>query len=196
VHAAVSPGGVLPGQPQDEVADFLAGLRSAGLTRVAPLVPDLATVPGQQCSWRDQAVARSPAGSSRASAARMARSAQSGMGRDTWRRRTANSWRRARISASLAAWPRLSRYSQPKTRMMVRYRSRIGTVRDLASSRSARQTAGHGLCVEFWSGTGLGRPAARTGTCLPGWPWVSRAGTGLRRWPGHSFKRRPSWALP
>jgi integrase len=37
--------------------------------------------------------------------------------------------------------------------MMVRYRSRIGTVRDLASSRSARQTAGHGLCVEFWSGT-------------------------------------------
>ena len=31
-------------------------------------------------------------------------------------------------------WPRLSRYSQPKTRMMVRYRSRIGTARDLASS--------------------------------------------------------------
>jgi hypothetical protein len=33
VRAAVSPGGVLPGQPQYEVADFLAGLRSAGLTR-------------------------------------------------------------------------------------------------------------------------------------------------------------------
>jgi hypothetical protein len=60
VHAAVSPGGVLPGQPQYEVADFLAGLRSAGLTRVAPLVPDEAAVPGQQRSWRDQAVAAQP----------------------------------------------------------------------------------------------------------------------------------------
>jgi hypothetical protein len=157
VHAAVSPNDVI--EPVSRLlrsanATLPAGLRSAGLTRVAPLVPmrrrcQASSVPGvtRRCP-------RSPAGSSRASAARMARSAQSGLGRATWRRRTATLWRRARISASLAAWPRLSRYSQPKTPIMVRYRSRIGTVRDLASLRSARQTAGHGLCIEFWSGTG------------------------------------------
>jgi hypothetical protein len=49
----------------------------------------------------------------------------------------------------------VSSCNQPKTRMMVTYRSRIGTVRDLASSRSAGQTAGHSLCTEFWSSTRL-----------------------------------------
>ena len=198
MHEALSPGGVLPGQPQYEVAGFLAGLRSAGLTRVAPLLPDEVTcqassVPGVTRRWP-----RSPAGSSRASAARMARSAQSGLGRDIWRRRTATSWRRARISASLAAWPRLSRYSQPKTRMMVRYRSRIGTVRDLALSRSARQTAGHGLCIEFWSGTGARAPPSRRhrpghgryARCAPGFPPGPRCNaTGT---PGRTRPRRPS----
>jgi hypothetical protein len=38
------------------------------------------------------------------------------------------------------------------TRTTDRYRSRIGTSRDLSSSRSAGQTAGHRLCAEFWSG--------------------------------------------
>src|ERR1017187_7970045 len=76
------------------------------------------------------------------------------------------------ISASFDAWPRLSRRSQPKSRMMVRYRSRISTVRDLAPSRSAGQTAGHGLRIEFWSGT-RSRPsprahrAQRQPTCQP-----------------------------
>jgi hypothetical protein len=81
-------------------------------------------------------------------------------GRENWlqrgrgRRRTATSWRRTRISASFDAWPRLSRSSQLKTRMMVRYRSRIGTDRDLASSRSAGQTAPMVTAhIEFWSGT-------------------------------------------
>ena len=43
----------------------------------------------------------------------------------------------------------------------MRYRSRIGTVRDLASSRSAGQTAGHSLCAEFWSSTGRRAAAQR-----------------------------------
>src|SRR5450759_5758423 len=59
------------------------------------------------------------------------------------------------ISASFDAWPRPSRSSQPKTRMTVRYRSRIGTDRELASSRSAGQTAGHRHRSEFWSSTGV-----------------------------------------
>jgi hypothetical protein len=37
---------------------------------------------------------------------------------------------------------------------MTRYRSQIGTVRDLALPWSTRQTAGHDLRVEFWSGAG------------------------------------------
>ena len=48
VHAAVSPGGVLPGQSQDQVADFVAGLRAAGRARAGPFALDEATVPGQQ----------------------------------------------------------------------------------------------------------------------------------------------------
>ena len=75
---------------------------------------------------------RGLAGSSRASAARTAPSVQSSRGRVTWRRRTALSWRRIRISAFLDAWVRSSRRSQLKTRIMMRYRRRIGTDRDLA----------------------------------------------------------------
>jgi hypothetical protein len=35
----------------------------------------------------------------------------------------------------------------------MRYRTRIGTDRDLASSQPAGQSAGHSACTEFWSGT-------------------------------------------
>jgi len=60
VHAAVSPGRVLPCQAQDQVADLLAGRRSAGLTRVRPLALDEAAVPGEQRARRDQPVAAQP----------------------------------------------------------------------------------------------------------------------------------------
>jgi hypothetical protein len=82
VHPAVSPRRVLPRQPQHQVADLLAGLRTARPVRVGPLAGDQTVVPGQQRFRRDQSAApRSPAGSSRARAARTARSAQSGLGR-------------------------------------------------------------------------------------------------------------------
>ena len=135
--------------------------RSAA-ARIRRIVPSPTRYPGRtsrpECAgtpsagrWR-----RSPAGSSRASAARSAGSAQSSLGRVTWRRRTASPWRRTRIPAPSNACPRLSRCSQPKTWAMVRYRSRIGTGRDLAPSESADLSAGHGCRVEFWSGTGGG----------------------------------------
>jgi hypothetical protein len=67
--------------------------------------------------------ARSPAGSSRASAARTARSAQSGFGLATCRRSTVTSWRKTIISASLDTWLLPSTSSQPKIRIMIMYRS-------------------------------------------------------------------------
>ena len=60
-------------------------------------------------------LSRRAAGSSRASAARIARSDQSRLGRATWRRSTITSWRSTMISASLDARLRPSKTSQPKT---------------------------------------------------------------------------------
>src|SRR6266478_246238 len=65
------------------------------------------------------------------------------------------------ISASLDAWLRPSRTSQPKTRIMIRYSRRTDTNRDLAPTRSFGQTAAHGPCIEFWSATGSSLRAGR-----------------------------------
>jgi hypothetical protein len=54
-------------------------------------------------------------------------------------------------SASFDAWLRAS--SQPKTRIMIRYRRRKDTNRDLAPTRPSDETAGQHHCDEFWSGT-------------------------------------------
>ena len=56
VHPAVSPGRVLPRQPQHQVADLLAGPRAAWPVRVRPLACDQAAVPGQQRARRDEPV--------------------------------------------------------------------------------------------------------------------------------------------
>ncbi len=66
-------------------------------------------------SWR-----RWPLGSSRASADRIARSAQDSFGVPAWRWSTATWWRRMRISASLARSDRASKASQPNTRSTAR----------------------------------------------------------------------------
>lgn len=49
------------------------------------------------------------------------------------------------ISASLYAWMRLSRTSQPKTRVVIMYRRRTDRNRDLAPTRPFGQTAAHSL---------------------------------------------------
>jgi hypothetical protein len=77
---------------------------------------------------------RSAAGNCRASAARTARSAQSSVGRAIWRRSTITSCRSAMISASLDAWPRPSRTSQPNSRIVIQYSRRQDTGRDHAST--------------------------------------------------------------
>src|SRR5215469_10175115 len=51
--------------------------------------------------------------------------------------------RGALISASLDAWLRPSRTSQPDTRTMIKYSRRTDTNRDLASTRRQRQIAVH-----------------------------------------------------
>ena len=53
---AVSPGWVLPGQPQHQGADGLAGPRSAWPVRVRPFACDQLAVPGQQRARRDKPV--------------------------------------------------------------------------------------------------------------------------------------------
>lgn len=54
VHSTVSPGRVLPYQPQHQAADLLASPRAARPVRVGALAADETTVPGQQGSRRDQ----------------------------------------------------------------------------------------------------------------------------------------------
>jgi len=54
VHPAISPGWVLPGKPQYQVADVLASSRSAWLVRVCPFACDQPAVPGQQRPRRDE----------------------------------------------------------------------------------------------------------------------------------------------
>src|SRR5437773_1563291 len=71
------------------------------------------------------------------------------------------------ISASLDAWLRPSRTSQPKTRIMIRYSRRTDTNRDLAATHTTGQTAAHGACIEFWSGTG--RFAELMDKFMPDW---------------------------
>src|SRR4030088_543601 len=59
------------------------------------------------------------------------------------------------ISASLHAWLRARSTSQPRTRIMIRYRRRSDTNRDRAPTRPAAQTAGQHHWDEFWSGAGM-----------------------------------------
>ncbi len=54
---AVPPGGILPRQPQHQVADLLADRRAARPSRVGPLAGNETAVPGQQRSRRDQTTA-------------------------------------------------------------------------------------------------------------------------------------------
>jgi len=83
VHPAVSPPGIVRRQPQDQFADLRGGRRASRAVRVGPFAGEQAAVPVQQRPRRDSRPLRSPAGSSRANAARTARSAQSSLGRGT-----------------------------------------------------------------------------------------------------------------
>lgn len=48
LDAAVSPAGVLPGQPQDQRTDLVADWWSPGSLWIGPLADEKATMPGQQ----------------------------------------------------------------------------------------------------------------------------------------------------
>src|SRR5205823_1583668 len=97
VDAPVPPAGVVLCYLQNQRTDGLRGARpSRGAARVGPAPLDEVGVPallvargGNRCSWR-----RRPMGSSRASAARIARSAHDSLGARAWRWRTATRWRR------------------------------------------------------------------------------------------------------
>ena len=78
-------------------------------------------------------------GSSRASADKIARSGQVRRGLATWRRNTATSWRRIRISTFLAAALRVSSSSQPNSLIVVRYSSRNNTTGDHAMLTKGRR---------------------------------------------------------
>jgi len=57
MHPAVSPGRVLPRQPQHQIADLLADRRAARPARVGPLAGEQTAVPSQQRPWRNQPAA-------------------------------------------------------------------------------------------------------------------------------------------
>jgi hypothetical protein len=92
----------------------------AGGIRIGPFLLDQAPVPRSSVDGVTIRCSRRYSGSSRASAAITARSAQSGFGRATWRRRTAISCRRTKISTSLEVPLRASNAAQPNHRIMSR----------------------------------------------------------------------------
>ncbi len=116
----VSPAVVLGGEPLDQRGNLGADWRPSRPVRIGPLAGDQAAVPAQDGSGGDQPVRSQPAGRSRISAARTARSAQSSRGRGWARRSTATSCRSTSSSASLEADDRPSRTSQPQTRTKMR----------------------------------------------------------------------------
>jgi len=87
--------------------------------------------------------ARSSRGSRRASAESTTRSGHDGRGLPTWRRSTATSCRRTKISTFLAALVRASNASQPSTFTKLRYRIRIATAGDHALPPGVSVRAGH-----------------------------------------------------
>src|SRR5256886_13579429 len=60
VHPAVSPGGVLPGQPQRQVADLCAGPWPSWPSGIGPFAGEETAVPGQQGSPRGQSANTPP----------------------------------------------------------------------------------------------------------------------------------------
>jgi hypothetical protein len=62
LHAAVAPAWVVPGEPQDEVADFVADAWTAGPVRIRPVPRDQAPAPDQQGGRGDDAVLPQRAG--------------------------------------------------------------------------------------------------------------------------------------
>jgi hypothetical protein len=117
---------MLPGQLQDQLTDLLRSRRAPGGVRVGPLVFNRrrcqpSRVPGVTIRCNPRCL-----GSSRVKAAVTARSAQSGFGRATRRRRTATSCRRTTIPTSLETSLSPCSASQPNTRA----RGQVGDLAD------------------------------------------------------------------
>jgi hypothetical protein len=130
LEAAVAPRRVLVCQAQDQVAEFVADWWAARLVGVGPFSGDQVAVPGQQRRRGDDAMPMQVAGGRRVRADRVARCGQLGRGWLTRRRSTVTSWRRMRISTSLAAALRASNLNQLNTTQEIRYGSRNSPVRD------------------------------------------------------------------
>jgi len=126
LDAPTPPARVLPSQLLHQCTHLGRDRRPTWGIGVGPFPLDQPPAPGQQGSRghdpvQSQAPGQQPGqGGSLARAASTARSAQSGRGRATCRRKTATSWRRIRISASLAASQRARSARQPNIRTMDR----------------------------------------------------------------------------
>jgi hypothetical protein len=157
LDAPVSPPRVLPGQPPDQLTDLLSDWRAPGGTGAGLLVLDDARcqasrVPGVtiRCSRRGLA-------SRLVKAAITARSAQSGFGRVTWRRKTAISCRSTKISTSLDVSLRAQR--QPAERPD---HDQVG---DAEEHECRGQRPRSDALYELWHATGTrGGAAGRAGS--------------------------------
>jgi hypothetical protein len=149
VHLAVYPCRVLSRQPQHQGADLLASRRAARPARVGPLAGDQTAAPRQQGSRRKQPSAAQPGWqqASQRGQYRPVGPVRPGPGHPA--AETITSCRNTRISASLNAWLRPSRTSQPKTRTMTKYSRRKDTNRDHASTPPRTPTAAQSPRAKF-----------------------------------------------
>ena len=155
------PGAVLGGEPFDERGDLGADRRPSRPVRIGPLPGDTAAVPAQDGAGVTSRCIRSLAGRSRISAARTARSAQSGRGRGLARR---TGRPRAAARAAPRPWRLPTARAGPASRRAGRRRGRAGggirmIMMPYGSCWSSLQLTGH---ADFWHPTGpLGELAAR-----------------------------------
>jgi hypothetical protein len=120
LDAAVSAARVVPGQPDDELAQLGTNAWATGRARIGPFLGDQALVPGQEGGGGDESVATQLAGQEPGQGGQNARSGQVGRAGPSCRRSTMTSCRSVNVSAMSVLLRRQSSASQDSIRVMVR----------------------------------------------------------------------------
>jgi hypothetical protein len=174
VDAAVSPSRVLPGQPEDQGLDVLAGRRAAGLALLGSgrLAADAVAVPAQdrvQCDQQSQLLASCSGYHAEQSGEQgLVRPGQCGR-RGCRRCRTASWWRRSRISAVCRAFSRWD----SRSRVVIRMMRRNANCRHMTSAHRGRASASNSAGQSRGSDSRHAQfTSARSGSC-----WRSQRGS-------------------
>jgi len=160
VDAAITPSRVLPGQPQHQLAELGRQSRTATLTGIGQRRRTRSRCQRSSVAGCTSSPRQTGRGSSRASPASTARSAQSTRGRAAWRRSTATSWRIMSSSASLAAALRDSSASHRST-WRTADRAVEGSCADLVARCLPGELAAQHPRPTFWHPHAHDRPRLR-----------------------------------